>query len=161
MAAQSDGPAEATLNLEPLRLPITTMVAGTLRAERQVLEQMGTGPVRTEAGTSCQRLASTRRHMQRADCPVSASSQEWQAATAQTTVLHSVPLEPCRGGAGGDQGQGPGERTHFWRRAMLAAWLVALYRLGPGAGGLCGMVWLALYATHNRASTQAYAQPEE
>ncbi|MGH2409829.1 MAG: hypothetical protein ACRDGS_05595, partial [Chloroflexota bacterium] len=32
--------AEATLNLEPLRVPITAMVQGTLVAEREVLARM-------------------------------------------------------------------------------------------------------------------------
>src|SRR5689334_7041123 len=43
-AAEEGGvaPVEATLSLEPLRLPITAMVQGTLRAEREVLERLGT-----------------------------------------------------------------------------------------------------------------------
>ena len=33
--------------------------------------------------------------------------------------------------------------ARFWRRAMLAAWLVSLVGLGLVVG-LCGVVWLAL-----------------
>ena len=70
------------------------------------------------------------------------AAEEWAAAETQAAALRASgahllsatqELQATVREAGGQ----------FWRRAMLAAWLVALTGLGL-IGGLCGVVWLAL-----------------
>jgi len=140
-AGQADGAAEATLSLEPLRLPIAAMVQGTLRAEREALERMGSD-LHAELGglrewrsrEEAIRAEQTALYRQAAD--------EWRGAAEAAAALQagiddvvsaSQELRVAVEAAG----------ARFWRRAMLAAWLVSLVGLGL-VSGLCGVVWLAL-----------------
>jgi hypothetical protein len=134
-------PAEATLSLEPLRVPIIAMVRSTLRDEREVLERLG-----TDLHTELEHLREWREHENEMRADQTAlyrrAAEEWDAAGRQATALqassanlvaatHALQTTVVAAGA------------RFWRRAMLAAWLVALTGLGL-IGGLCGVVWLAL-----------------
>ena len=134
-------PAEATLSLEPLRVPITAMVQGTLRAEREVLERIG-----TDLRAELERLREwrVREEAMRADQTAlyRRAAEGWdgagrQAAALQLCASHLLSATQELQATVRDAG------ARFWRRAMLAAWLVALTGLGL-IGGLCGVVWLAL-----------------
>ncbi len=141
MEGAATAPAEATLSLEPLRVPITAMVQGTLRAEREVLERIGTD---LRAELELLREWRVREEAMRADQTAlyRRAAEEWEAAGRQAAALQTSSvnllsatqeLQATIGDAG----------ARFWRRALLAAWLVALTGLGL-IGGLCGVVWLAL-----------------
>jgi hypothetical protein len=133
-------PAEATLSLEPLRVPITAMVQGTLRAEREVLER-----IETDLRAELERLRECRVREEAMGIGQTdlyrRAAEEWEAAGRQAALKASSAnllsatreLQAAVGEAG----------ARFWRRTMLAAWLVALSGLGL-IGGLCGVVWLAL-----------------
>jgi hypothetical protein len=128
--------AEATLNLEPLRVPIAAMVQRTLVAERQVLEGMAADLhaelVRLQewqARDEAMRTDQTALYRQAADY--------WQAAGDHAMTL-------CEGVARLEgitqvlQAAVEAAISRFWRRAMLAL-------VGMGLiAGLCGVVWLAL-----------------
>ena len=135
------GPAEATLSLEPLRVPIAAMVQSTLCAEREVLERIGTD---LRAELEHLREWRVREEAMRADQTAlyRRAAEEWeragrQAAALQVSGAHLLSAIQELQAAARDSG------AWFWRRAMLAAWLVALTGLGL-IGGLCGAVWLAL-----------------
>jgi hypothetical protein len=134
-------PAEATLSLEPLRLPITAMVQGTLRAERELLERIG-----ADLRAEFERLREWREREEAMRADQTAlyrrAAEEWEAAGAQAGALRvggTHLLSVTQELQATVREAGP----WFWRRAMLAAWLVALTGLGL-IGGLCGVVWLAL-----------------
>lgn len=133
--------AEATLNLEPLRIPIAAMVQGTLVTERQALDRMA-ADLRAEldrlqewqARDQAMRTDQTALYRQ--------AAEYWQAAGE-----HAMSL--CEGVARLEgitqvlQAAVEAAIARFWRRAMLAASLLALVGLGL-ITGLCGVVWLAL-----------------
>jgi hypothetical protein len=134
-------PAEATLNLEPLRLPITAIVRTTLVAERAALQQLG-DELRAElAHLHDWRI---REEAMRADQTAlyRDAANAWEAAGDQATAL-------------GESARRLAESTHslhvaidraigrFWRRILLAGGVLALVGLALVAG-LCGVVWLAL-----------------
>jgi hypothetical protein len=133
--------AEATLNLEPLRAPITVMVQETLIAERQVVETLA-----ADLRVELTRLHEwqVRQEAMRADQTAlyRQAAEYWQAAGE-----HAMSL--CNGMARLEgitqvlQAAVEAAIASFWRRAMLAASLLALVGLGLIAG-LCGVVWLAL-----------------
>jgi hypothetical protein len=133
--------AEATLNLEPLRLPITTMVQGTLRAEREVLEQLSTD-LRTELALLHE--WHTREEALRGDQTdlYLQAAEHWHAAGEHAVALRAN-LDRLEGITAALHGAIEAAIARFWRRALLAAWLVALTGVFL-LGGLCGVVWLAL-----------------
>jgi hypothetical protein len=139
-----DGPhgvAEATLNLEPLRVPIAAMVQGTLITERQTLERMA-----TDLHAELVRLQEwqVRDQAMRTDQTAlyRQAAEYWQAAGERAMSL-------CEGVARLEgitqvlQAAVEAAIARFWRRAMLAASMLALVGMGLIAG-LCGVVWLAL-----------------
>jgi hypothetical protein len=133
--------AEATLNLEPLRLPITTMVQGTLRAEREVLEQMSTD---LRAELAFLHEWHTREEALRVDQTTlyRQAAEHWQAAGEHAAAL-CVHVDRLEGITAVLHGAIEAAIARFWRRALLAAWLVALTGVFL-LGGLCSVVWLAL-----------------
>jgi hypothetical protein len=133
--------AEATLNLEPLRLPITTMVQSTLRAEREVLEQMSTD---LRAELALLHEWHTREEALRVDQTTlyREAAEHWQAAGEHAAAL-CANLDRLEGITAALHGAIEAAIARFWRRALLAAWLVALTGVFL-LGGLCSVVWLAL-----------------
>ena len=134
-------PAEATLSLEPLRVPITSMVRSTLRDEREVLERIG-----KDLRTELEHLRVWREHEgeMRADQTAlyRRAAEEWNTAGRQATALQASSADLVAA-TRTLQATVVAAGARFWRRAMLAAWLVALTGLGL-IGGLCGVVWLTL-----------------
>ena len=129
------------MSLEPLRVPITAMVRSTLRDEREVLEPLGRTSI-PSSSTCGNGGGSEARDADRPDGLYRRAAEEWESRGRQATALQvsSANLvaahKACR-----QPSLLPAPR--FGRRAMLAAWLVALTGLGL-IGGLCGVVWLAL-----------------
>ena len=134
-------PAEATLNLEPLRVPIATMVQGTLIAEREALARMA-----GDLHATLERLQAwlEREEAMRADQTAlyRRAAEEWVGAgdhaagmrTSTEALTHATSeLRTAVAAAGG----------RFWRRALVAAWVVSLAGLGLVVA-LCAVVWLAL-----------------
>jgi hypothetical protein len=143
-AQQSAAPgtvAEATLSLEPLRVPITAMVQGTLVAERQALERMALD-LRAELSRlqEWQVREETMRTNQTALYRQAAES--WRAAGEHAASL-CESVTRLEGITQVLQAAVEAAIARFWRRAMLAASLLALVGMGLVAG-LCGVVWLAL-----------------
>jgi hypothetical protein len=143
-APDKEGPhggAEATLNLEPLRVPIADMVQGTLVAERQALERMA-----VDLRAELVRLQEwqTRDQAMRTDQTAlyRQAAEYWQAAGERAMSL-------CEGVARLEgitqvlQAAVEAAIARFWRRAMVAAGMLSLVGMGLIAG-LCGVVWLAL-----------------
>jgi hypothetical protein len=117
------------------------MVQGTLRAEREVLERIGID-LRTELEHV--REWRVREEAMRSDQTAlyRRAAEEWEAAGARAVALQAGGAQLLA--ATRDlQATVRDAGARFWRRAMLAAWLVALPGLGL-IGGLCGVVWLAL-----------------
>ena len=140
-ATSPDEIAEAILSLEPLRLPIATMVQGTLRTEREALERMG-ADLHAELGGLREwrvREEATRAE-QTALC--SRAADEWRGAADTARALQGS-VSDVTAAARELRGAVEAAGARFWRRAMLAAWLVSLAGLGLVAG-LCGVVWLAV-----------------
>ena len=140
--------AEATLNLEPLRLPIAAMVQATLRTEREAIERWD---------WNCAELAllqdwRIREEAMRVDQTAlyRHAAEHWKDAGNQADAPRRAPPTSmalrrcCR--------QRSRPLGRFWRRALLAAWMVALTGFGL-IGGLCGVVWLALASTRRRLRT--------
>jgi hypothetical protein len=132
---------EATLSLEPLRLPITVMVQGTLRAERELLERLGTD-VRDELEQL--RAWRVREEAMRADQSAlyARAVEEWDSAGTQAVALNEA-LARLEGITHVLHAAVEAAIVRVWHRAVLAAWLVALTGFGL-IGSLCGVVWLAL-----------------
>ena len=133
--------AEATLSLEPLRVPITAMVRSTLRDEREVLERIG-----TDLHTELEHLRVWREHENEVRVDQTAlyrrAAEEWDGAGRQAAALQASSANLVTA-TQALQATVVAAGARFWRRAMLAAWLVALTGLGL-IGGLCGVVWLTL-----------------
>jgi hypothetical protein len=117
------------------------MVQSTLRAEREILEQIATDlraelallhawRTREEAlrvkQTALYRQAAE--HWQAAGEHAAALCEHMERLEGITTVLHAAVEAAI---------------ARFWRRAMLAAWVVTLTGVGL-VGGLCTVVWFAL-----------------
>jgi hypothetical protein len=133
--------AEATLSLEPLRVPITAMVQGTLIAEREALARMA-----GDLQAALERLQGwlEREEAMRADQTAlyRRAAEEWvgagdhaagmrtstEALTHATSELRTT-IETAT--------------ARFWRRALVAAWVISLAGLGLVVA-LCAVVWLAL-----------------
>ena len=135
------GAAEATLSLEPLRVPIAAMVQGAVVAERELLEQV-TG----ELGTAVEQLKEiqAREEAMRVDQTAlyRQAAQRWQAASDAAVTLHAR-LDELIAQTQALSGIVEAASTRFWRRAMVAAWILSLAGLAMVAS-LCGVVWLAL-----------------
>jgi hypothetical protein len=134
-------PSEATLSLEPLRVPITAMVQGTLRAERELLERLGTD-VRNELEHL--RDWRTREEAMRAEQTTlyAGAVEAWDIAGTRAAAL-GESVARLDGITQVLQAAVEAAIVRVWHRAVLAAWLIALTGLGL-IGGLCGVVWLAL-----------------
>jgi hypothetical protein len=135
------GPAEATLSLEPLRVPLAAMVRGTLSAEREVLERLG-----TEIHVELEQMREwrTREEAMRADQAALhvRAVEAWDIAGTRTAALNES-MARLEGITQVLHAAVEAAIVRIWHRAVLAAWLVALTGLGL-IGGLCGVVWLAL-----------------
>jgi hypothetical protein len=133
--------AEATLNLEPLRVPIAAMVQGSLAAEREALERMG-ADLRAELARL--RGWQAREEAMRTDQTAlyRHAAEHWQAAGDHAHALCAAVVR-LEGITQVLQAAVEAAIARFWRRAMAAAGLVALVGLGLIAG-LCGVVWLAI-----------------
>jgi hypothetical protein len=137
----ASAPAEATLSLEPLRVPITAMVQGTLRAEREVLER-----IETDLGAELERLREWRVREEAMRVGQTdlyrRAAEEWEAAGKEAAALKASSANLLSATRELQAAVGEAD-ARFWRRTILAAWLVALSGLGL-IGGLCGVVLLAL-----------------
>lgn len=133
--------AEATLSLEPLRVPIATMVQGSLRVERDALERMSTD---LRAELVLLHDWRTREEAMRVDQTAlyRNAAEHWQAAGGHAVAL-CEHVDRLEGITKALHAAVEAAIIRFWRRAMLVAWMVALTGLGL-LGGLCGVVWLAL-----------------
>ena len=140
-ATSPDEIAEAILSLEPLRLPIAAMVKGTLRAEREALERMG-----SDLHAELSGLREWRAREEAIQAEQTAlyrrAAEEWRGAAEAAGALQ-VSIGYVATGAKELRGAVEAAGARFWRRAMLAAWLISLVGLGLVVG-LCGVVWLAL-----------------
>jgi hypothetical protein len=137
----SAGAAEATLSLEPLRAPITTMVQNTLVAEREALARMS-----EDLRNELDRLRDwqTREELLRADqtAQYRRAADEWHAVTGQATVLRAS-VDILASVTRELHSAVEVANARLWHRAMVAAAAVALVGLGLVVA-LCGVVWLAL-----------------
>lgn len=133
--------AEATLSLEPLRLPIAAMVQGSLAAERETLERMS-ADLRAELAQL--RAWQTREEAMRTDQTAlyRYAAEHWQAAGDHALSLCEL-LTRLEGITQVLQAAVEAAIARFQHRATLAAGLLALVGMGLIAG-LCGVVWLAL-----------------
>ena len=133
--------AEATLSLEPLRVPITAMMQNAVVAERELLEQV-TGDLtsaveemkETQSREAAMRVDQTALYRQ--------AAQQWQAASDSAAILHAR-LDELIAQTHALTATVEAASTRFWRRAMVAAWILTLAGLGLVAS-LCSVVWLAL-----------------
>ena len=133
--------AEATLNLEPLRLPIAAMVQATLRTEREAIERMG-----LELRSELALLHDWRMREEAMRVDQTAlyhdAAEQWKDAGDHAVAL-CRQLDRLEGIAQVLHAAIEAAINRFWGRALLAAWFVALTGFGV-VGGLCGVVWLAL-----------------
>jgi hypothetical protein len=140
-AAAGAAPAEATLSLEPLRLPLTAMVRDSLRAERTVLERLG-----ADLRAELERLHEwrVREEAMRADQTAlyRQAAEHWRAAGAQAAGLNEA-MDRVGGAARTLHAVVEAAIGRMWRRALVAAVLVGAVGLSLIAA-LCGVVWLAL-----------------
>ena len=110
------------------------MVQGTLRAEREALERMGT-ELRAELGHL--REWRVREEAMRADQTAlyRRAAEEWRTAAESAGALHASNDELAGASRRSCEAVVDAAGARFWRRAMLAAWLVALVGTGPGRSG--------------------------
>ena len=137
----SPHPAEATLNLEPLRVPIATMVQGTLIAEREVLARMA-----GDLQAALERMQGwlEREEAMRADQTAlyRRAAEEWTGAGDQAAGMRTS-TEALTHATSELRKAVEAANARFWRRALVAAWVVSLAGLGLVVA-LCAVVWLAL-----------------
>jgi hypothetical protein len=133
--------AEATLSLEPLRVPIAAIVQSTLVAEREALERMS-----ADLRVELDRLREWRVREETLRVDQTAlyrqAAEHWEAAINRAQALCEATGR-LEGVTYVLQAAVEAAVVRFWQRALLAAWVLSFVGLGLVAG-LCGVVWLAL-----------------